>query len=446
MKKALILCLWSLCILMSCQSNDPIQVKGTVQWDRSNIEDFPPLISIFDVETQLKVQDLEVDSIGNFEATLAKGDYVLKPQLYYHWQGEDIASIDVEKSTQKVTIPDAANLVYKLYTKEKPQFAMKKGILHDFSPTHQDSLTTFMKAYMDFYQVPGASLALLKDGKIIYHNVYGVTNMDTQEKVNSETLFEAGSITKTVLSFIVLRLAEKGIIDLDKPLHEYLSFEDISHDDRYKKITAKTVLTHRTGFPNWARGKFELKFDPGTNYGYSGEAFEYLKRVIEKVTNKSISELLQEEFITPLHLKNIYFSGSEFSSELFANGHKKGKVSEKRNIKSPMMAYSMVTKADAFAEFAIAIRNRKGLSKKTYDELFTIASTRNDGTHWGLGFRIEDTKFGRTHGHSGSTNPGYIGNYVYFDDLDMGYVVLTNSQMGGWLSIPLLTEFLITGK
>ena len=69
--------------------------------------------------------------------------------------------------------------------------------------------------------------------------------------MDENTLFEAASVTKPVFSFAVQRLAERGVIDLDKPLYLYLPYPDIEYDERYKLMTARHVLTHRTGFPNW---------------------------------------------------------------------------------------------------------------------------------------------------------------------------------------------------
>ena len=446
------------------QVTDSISVKGKLLWDRENISDFPSSLKVIDFNNSSYIKEINVDSLGHFSTYLIQGEYNLLPSKSYHWQGEDIVRIDLKKSQIKLEAlkqEPKTNLVLQLHTINKPQLIPEQGVLHNFNTDSSEHIDTFVKAYMDYYQVSGASLAIIKKGEVIFNNNYGVKNSETNEKVTSETLFEAGSITKTVLAFITMRIYEKGLIDLDKPLYQYLNFEDISHDDRYKKITTRLVLSHQTGFPNWARGKFDLKFEPGTKFGYSGETFEYLKRVLEKITNKSISVLIKEEFLVPLDLKDIYFSGSGFSMEILANGHKNERVSNKRDIKSPMMAFSMVTNAKAFAKFAIAIRNRQGLKNETYQQLFKIQkdfslnnvyqifkiqSTREDGTHWGLGFRIEDSKFGQTYGHSGSTNPGFIGNYVYFDELDMGYIVLTNSRMGGWLSIPLLSKLLITGK
>ena len=400
------------------QKSDSIAVSGKLIWDKGDVVDFPSTVKIIDLKSNLNIKDAKVDSIGNFNTFLSEGKYILKPSKGYHWQGEDIIRFDMKKSYEKfiVTKQKSGNTIaLKLKTIEKPQLIPEQGILNNLNKESIQDIDSFMLAYINYYQVPGATLAVIKDGKVLHHNVYGVKNIETNEKVGFETLFEAGSIAKTVLSFITMRIYEKGLIDLDKPLYEYQSFKDISHDDRYKKITARLVLSHQTGNPNWARGKFELKFEPGTQFGYSGEAFEYLKRVLEKITDKSISELIKEEFTVPLELKDIYFSGNEFLMELLANGHKNETTSAKRHIQSPMMAFSMVTKADSFAQFAIALRNRKGLKRETYEQLFKIHSTREDGTHWSLGFRIEDTKFGQTYGHSGSTNPGFIGNYVYYD-------------------------------
>ena len=99
-------------------------------------------------------------------------------------------------------------------------------------------------------------------------------------------------------------------------MYTYLPFEEIEHDERYKLITARHVLSHQTGFPNWASmnpdGKIDIKFIPGTAYGYSGEGYEYLKRVVTKVTGKDIETILKEEVLDPLSLKNTYFSVNDY--------------------------------------------------------------------------------------------------------------------------------------
>jgi CubicO group peptidase (beta-lactamase class C family) len=247
-----------------------------------------------------------------------------------------------------------------------------------------------------------------------------------------------------------MRLVEKGILDLDKPLYQYLPFEEVAHDDRYKLITARHVLSHQTGFPNWAerneKGQFDLKFTPGTDFGYSGEGFEYLKRVVEHITQKDIGTILEEELLIPLHWKHVYFQGSKYVAEFAAHGHYDNSPTDIRLIKKPMMAYSMNTEAKSFSTFMLALRNKKGLKPETYKEMFKIHAPREDSVHWGLGFSIENSPYGLVYGHGGSTSSGFICNFSFFQAIDMGYVLFTNSHMGEWLAIPLLTEFLITGK
>ncbi|MCS3798850.1 serine hydrolase domain-containing protein [Niastella sp. OAS944] len=148
----------------------------------------------------------------------------------------------------------------------------------------------FIETYQRYYHIPGVSFALIKEGKLVYHKTYGVRNRITSEKVEDQTLFAAASITKPVYAFAVERLADRGVIDLDKPLYEYLPYKDIEQDERYKLITERHVLTHRTGFPNWCwmnpDNKLNIKFKPGTSFGYSGECFEYIKLVVEKINGK----------------------------------------------------------------------------------------------------------------------------------------------------------------
>ncbi len=107
-------------------------------------------------------------------------------------------------------------------------------------------------------------MTIIKKGEVSYYATYGVQNTYSQEKVGTTGPFEAASITKPVFTFVVARLAERGVIDLDKPMCQYLSFQAIEYDDKYKKITARHVLSHTSGFTNWYSDKVELIFELGT--------------------------------------------------------------------------------------------------------------------------------------------------------------------------------------
>ena len=153
----------------------------------------------------------------------------------------------------------------------------------------------YLKNQMDSLGLPGLSIAIINDAKIIYHRTLGVTNVDTKEKVSEETIFDAGSLSKTPFTYLVMKMVEQGILNLDRPLYTYLPYPDIAYDDRYKLITARMVLCHTSGFPNWRffnkDNKLDIKFTPGTQFQYSGEGFEYLANVVAHLKNIQKNDL-----------------------------------------------------------------------------------------------------------------------------------------------------------
>ena len=101
--------------------------------------------------------------------------------------------------------------------------------------------------------IPGASVALIRDGKIVWSGGIGVKNVQTKKAVTNETIFEAASLTKPVVAYAVLKLADAGKLDLDVPLNKYLPGNyDAGDDTRINQITARHVLSHQSGFPQLA--------------------------------------------------------------------------------------------------------------------------------------------------------------------------------------------------
>jgi CubicO group peptidase (beta-lactamase class C family) len=436
---------------LSIQAQDSITIKGRFIWKDRSITGYPSNVKITSTVTPREQFIQQVDSLGVFEKTLPYGKYIISPELNYHWMDEEFIRINDKKSSLEINVnADSKNeITISLDTISWPKKNFKSGILNATGKIDYTAIDQFMLERMKFFEIPGATLSLIKDNKIIYSQIYGVTNLNTKHPVTSRTLFEAGSITKLVFAFAVMRLYEKGKIDLDKPLHQYFPSPDID-DERYRLMTARHVLSHQSGLSNWpkkdANGKFKLNFTPGTQYGYSGQAYEYLKEAIEKITSKGIDVVLEEEVLETLQLDDMYFKGNDIIMKHGANGHKKYIPSDILLARRTMVSYSLQTTSQALAKFAIALNQRKGLKKETYNELFKVYSKREDGTEWGLGVRIEKTSSGISYGHSGSTDRGFISNLVFYKDRELGFTVLTNSQMGGWLSLPLLNEYLILGN
>lgn len=125
---------------------------------------------------------------------------------------------------------------------------------------------------MKEFNVPGVSISLITENKITYSKSFGVSDADTKSTVNENTMFEACSMSKPVFALIVMHLVEKNIIDLDKPLFNYLPENFVSDDGEYSKlITTRMILSHTSGMPNWRKGDEErnaplpLLFKPAPN-------------------------------------------------------------------------------------------------------------------------------------------------------------------------------------
>jgi len=394
----------------------------------------------------------KIDSMGNFEVKLPYGNYLLDYPDAFIENDESEKRIDesniMEFSASK---PIESISPFELRTLSKPMLNQEKGILHDFSKNEEKLLDDYMEKMMHYYAIPGASIGIIINGELRYSNTYGVKSSLTLEPVDENTIFQAASITKPVFAYTVLRLVDKGIIDLDKPLYEYLPFKQLESDQRYKKMTARHVLTHQSGLPNWGR---KLIFEPGTKHGYSGEGFEYLKRVVEHITNKSILETLEEEVLVPFDMtENTYFVREPEMFPKVALGHHHNLPSNNVIINEVGMARSMYTESREFTKFILAFVEGKGLSKKMRKELF-ISHTKmplnenNPVANWtrsfGLGVLIKDSPFGKVYSHGGS-NRYFQSLFEYYTKDKIGFVVFCNNDMGYHLGNN-LREFLVIGK
>jgi CubicO group peptidase (beta-lactamase class C family) len=433
-------------------------ISGNISWDRKMSAPLPGTIRITSLQNPRLWFSAEVDSLGNYTAQIPTGKYeVTLPDSHIH-SGEKIYSTTQNKPFIITAKAGQTTGVEKLVIPGSPvpDLLPEKGVLHDFNPAAAKQVDHFIESYQKYYNIPGVSLALIKDGKLVYHKTYGVKNTITGENIDSNTLFEAASVTKPVFSFAVQRLAERGVIDLDKPLYLYLPYPDIAYDERYKLMTARHVLTHRTGFPNWRwmndDQKLNLRFTPGTDYNYSGEGFEYLKMVVEKITGKKVEQVLKDEVLDPMGLYHTFFSNNDSLKQMVAKGHYDRLPTYDAPPASPGMAYSMHTEAKVFTNFMLYMLEQKGLDPKYYDTMYSKHSEfkydpddkPRHPAYMGMSLEIRETPYGKTFGHGGN-NGDFTCHFEVYKDLRAGYAIFTNSNT----SYPLLSvmrNFLIEGR
>ncbi len=115
--------------------------------------------------------------------------------------------------------------------------------------------------------IPGLTMAVVQDGRTVWSRAFGTVNDSARTPLDTATVFEAASMSKPVFAYLVLRLAERGGFDLDRPLYEMVDYPRLAHDERSRLITGRIVLSHGTGLPNWGGDTLRLGFTPGTSDG-----------------------------------------------------------------------------------------------------------------------------------------------------------------------------------
>ena len=281
--------------------------------------------------------------------------------------------------------------------------------------------------------IPGLSIAVIKKGEVIWTGAYGVRRTGEEDGINENTMFEAASLSKPVTAYTVLRLVEKGIMDLDTPLADYYPYEKLAGDDRYKKLTARIVLTHTTGLPNW--GTRFLR-EPGERYGYSGEGFLYLGRTAEKLTGLTLHQLAKREVFDPLGMDHTSYVWNESYNLNGASGHDRhGFPNPKRKITEPNGGASLLSTARDYAVFVAAILNGKGLSQSTIEDMITAHVKAEDRgpkeiqekISWGWGWGVMPSETGTAFWHWGN-NGDLRGYVVAYPDRSEGVVFFANSE------------------
>ncbi len=200
---------------------------------------------------------------------------------------------------------------------------------------------------------------------------FGVKEGDAP--VTNDTTFEAASLSKVVFAYAVLKLADQGKIDLDAPLQDYLDASYIEGDPRVNAITARLVLTHRTGFPNWRpKQRLTIHFEPGDHFSYSGEGFVFLGKAVERITGQSLNEFIQQMVFTPLDMTSSSYVWRQDYDARTAIGHDKDRqAQDKWKPKEANPASSLQTTALDDARFMTALLHGKGLNPDTLKQMET---------------------------------------------------------------------------
>jgi CubicO group peptidase (beta-lactamase class C family) len=309
-------------------------------------------------------------------------------------------------------------------------------------------------------KVTGAGVTILNDGKIVYSKAYGFRDKEKQLPLTLDSVMSGASLTKVAFAYMVMQLVEEGVLNLDRPVYQYLpkplpeydEYRDLAGDDRNRKFTARMALDHTTGLPNWRwfedDRKLKIHFEPGSRYAYSGEGIALLQLVVETITKKPLEQLMLERVFQPLGMTRTSMVWTSAFEENYANGYDEEEKSlgpQKR--KRAGAAGSMLTTPADFANFMQAMLQGKNLSKKLREEMLSPQIEIHSKHHFppfspettdenkpirlssGLGWGLYWTPYGKAF-FKGGHDDGWRNYAVCFDDAKIGIVIMTNSSNG----------------
>lgn len=336
----------------------------------------------------------------------------------------------------------------------------------DGSSISADSLRNKILFLMEKAKIKGLELAIFNKNKVVYKEGFGIGN-DAGVKLHPSMSIYGASLSKTVFTVLVLKLVEEGVIDLDKPLQDYLpkpiyeypqktkwqdNYNDLKTDTLYKRITARMCLDHTTGFPNWrwdnSDQKLRVAFMPGSRYSYSGEGMVYLQTIIEKITQKSLAQLMTEKIFTPFNMKNSAYTWlPRFEADYALGYNQEGKAYEKDKDNEARSPSTLETTLDDYSKFVETLLQGKALKKQSRQEMFhpqfrlrSVAqfgplsqkdTSANDGISlsYGLGWGLLKSPYGWGAFKEGHGD-GFQHYCIVFPETGTGIVIMTNSDNG----------------
>jgi CubicO group peptidase (beta-lactamase class C family) len=329
------------------------------------------------------------------------------------------------------------------------------------------AIDTIVSRLMRAGKVEGLQLAIINDNKIAYEKAYGFKDKAQGTMLGTNTVMYGASFSKAVFAYLNMRLVQKGLIDLDKPLveylkkplHEYGNYQELEKDERWKKITPRMCLSHTTGLPNvwWMNVKTgvrdttltnRLYFDPGNRYAYSGEGFKLLQRIEQVYLAKELEAIAREELFSPAGMANTSYIWQEAFEANSATGYdEQGNPGGKVRSRSAVGAGSMLTTAGDFSRFLIYVLSGRGLRPDVYQEMITpqvrinslyeFPTMLEETTHrddkinlsYGLGWGVIKTPYGPAF-FKGGHDDCWRNYSISFPDKKTAIVIMCNSGNG----------------
>ncbi len=315
--------------------------------------------------------------------------------------------------------------------------------------------------------VPSASVAVVKEGKLVYTHAYGFAHLNPDKHATPDMRYAIGSNSKQFTAAAILLLQEQGKLTLDDPLGKYLPGLTRGND-----ITIRQILSHTSGYQDYAPedypiapmekpvtsqqiiddwAKKPLDFEPGTQWQYSNTNYVIAGLIVEKLSGQKLFEFLQQHIFTPLGMKSAWNYDAQKLPPSDAIPYYRAALGPLRP--APLEgsgwlfgSYELAMTAHDLALWDASLIAHSILKPESYKEMFTSVKTK-DGkdTHYGLGVEVDERDGHRSIEHGGEAN-GFVSDNVVFVDDGVAVAVLTNHMGGGASQIANLSATAAVGQ
>lgn len=288
-------------------------------------------------------------------------------------------------------------------------------------------------------------------------NFYDSVKIAAGEATPKPAIFQAASLSKVVFAYIVMKMYDRGEIDLDTPICNYTDIDRFVDKESAAKLTARKVLNHRTGLPNWSTGPstqewptspITFKYAVDSCYGYSGEGFAFLQRAVENIRGKKIDDIAKEEVFGPLGMEYSSYEWQDMYDTLAVDGYNKaGENRGKGRHPRANVGYTLRTCAADYAKFLQELLSGNSLSPQAKEVFFTPCKEKairyaknhrecDNSIAWAMGIGTEDNpEFGKVLWHWGDNGsfkalflviPSANGYLTYFTNSNHGHDIIND--------------------
>jgi CubicO group peptidase (beta-lactamase class C family) len=307
-----------------------------------------------------------------------------------------------------------------------------------------DQTDEYVRAQMNERHFPGAAIAVIKNGKIVKSEGYGLANVELNVPATKETVFEIGSVSKQITAAAIMLLVEEGKINLDEKISKYLT----TAPETWKNVTVRNLLTHTSGIKSYtglsgfeltkrlkrdefikAIGAHPLEFEPGERYIYSNSGYNLLGFIIESVTQKTYWDFVQTRIFKPLGMNQTANRDPQFIVPNRADGYEwtNGKlVGRDYDLTDVFSAGAIVSTVIDLAKWDAALRDDTFLKRTSKAQIWTpVVFNSGKPYPYGFGWNVSEFRGHRLLSHGGQT-AGFAANISRYVDDNLTVIVLTN--------------------